>query len=67
MPTLAELSTEITLSVGTVLGWALAIIGALAAALVHKDRQVGRALATADRATRVMERMQQDVNDDGDV
>lgn len=63
---LAEVSTEITLSVGMVLGWALTIIGSLSVAVVYKDKQVSRALAVADRATRIAERLQSGDDADGD-
>lgn len=66
MPILAEVDTEITLSVATVIGWALGVIGALALAVVYKEKQVSRALSVADRATRIAERLQRDEGDDGD-
>lgn len=66
MSLLAEVSTEITLSVATVVGWAVSIIGALVLAVVYKEKQVSRALSVADRATRIAERLQRDEGDDGD-
>ena len=66
MPILAEVDTEITLSVATVIGWALGVIGALALAVVYKEKQVSRALSVADRATLIAELLQRDEGDDGD-